>query len=436
MKASFRKNCIVMGILIILLATQVVSSLESTVSREVPLPPPLDIDMIYEEALFRRMSVREFTEEPVTDEDLATVLWAAYALRDDGKRTVTAINGSHAAIIYVLREDGAYTYDGVNHSLVLYKEGDYRDIILRQYPAPIQLGLCWDTRKTEKNLAAVELAEIGQNIALIANALGLGTVVTGQHPPAIEPLGLPEYEEGVILMPLGHPTYHYDFVYKPHWFSFLPKVQHSTMNLSTAIRQRNETSTYSGELSTHLLSQLLWASYGYSYYFDHSNNTIGRLGRHRTIPSAHAYYPLHMYAVTSSGIYRYVPNLYDPIYGLLRNRWNLPIFPLLLKYKDGDFRKVLGLVSSDPAIASAPLCIITVLDLRRANHIFFDDYSGEEFWYLWYYDSGSAAQNVLLEATAWNLTGNIVFPIDTDALSSLLTLPNRYVPLVIIPISE
>ena len=75
---------------------------------------------------------------------------------------------------------------------IVYKEGDHRrDIDILQYEAPIQLGLCWDTNKANPNQAGVELGQIGQNIQFMANALNLGTVVTGQIPPAIEPLGLP-----------------------------------------------------------------------------------------------------------------------------------------------------------------------------------------------------------------------------------------------------
>ena len=65
----------------------------SFVDQEYPLPPPLFIDMPLEKSIMRRMSMRNFTEEPVTDEELSTILWAAYGLREDGKQTVAEING-------------------------------------------------------------------------------------------------------------------------------------------------------------------------------------------------------------------------------------------------------------------------------------------------------------------------------------------------------
>ena len=121
--------------------------ISNTVSNPYVLPPPLTVDIPLEEAIFRRMSIREFTEEPITDEELSTILWAACGYRGDGKRTVSGINNIEAAVIYVLKEDAVYKYDALNHSLVFYKEGDYRDIVGWQYKAPIQLGLCWNTDK-------------------------------------------------------------------------------------------------------------------------------------------------------------------------------------------------------------------------------------------------------------------------------------------------
>jgi SagB-type dehydrogenase family enzyme len=52
------------------------------------------------------------------------------------------------------------------------------------------------------------------------------------------------------------------------------------------------------------LSQVLWASYGYSYYEDTAETPSES---HRTVPSAHAYYPMKIYIANSSGVYEYLP---------------------------------------------------------------------------------------------------------------------------------
>jgi nitroreductase len=319
--------------------------------------------------------------------------------------------------------------------LIHYKDGDWRAEVGWQYEAPIQLGICRNKDIADHYYGAAESGQICQNIYFMALSLNMGTVATGQWPPAIEPLGIPDNEEGVLVMPLGHLLYPYNFVYRPQWISKFPRIKCSGMSLVDAIKQRAETTTYSGVITAQQESQLLWASYGYSYYVDKSDNVIGRLDRHRSIPSAHGYYPNDMYIVKECGIYRYFPNFYNPIYGILRNVWFLPVIPFTIQVNSGDFRSEIAEASSEPTIATSPLIIIHVLDERKSGRPY-DDLSGEQNRWLWYHDAGGSSQNILLEATAQNLTGNIVFPEDLSTFGTLLRLNSNQIPLIINPISQ
>jgi len=432
------KNNAIKKIIILTIIALIFSGLFNSVSigfssSNYILPPPLSTDIILEESIMRRMSIREFNDEPVSDEELATILWAAHGFREDGKRTIPSINNVYASIIYVLKEDAAYTYDPLNHSLIHFKDGDWRNIVGWQYEAPIQLGLCWNTSLADINFGAAEIAQMCVNIYFMSNALNLGTVACGQYPPAIEPLGILDNHDGILVMPIGHPLYPYNFQYKPMWLSLLPKIQFSDMKLSEALEKRDETSIFTGELSKQQESQLLWAGYGYSYYFDRSNNSIGRLDRHRTIPSAHGYYPNDIYFVKESGIYRYYPNFYDPVYGKLRGIWFLPVTPFSIPVKKGDYRVEIAQATNNLDIANSPFIVIPVLDDSKANR--WDDLSGEEWQWLWLFDASSSANNILLEATALDLYGNIALPLDTNSIKSLLELEENQYPHLIVPIS-
>ncbi len=77
----------------------------SNILDEYPLPPPLSVDMVLEESICRRMSVRSFTGESVSDDELSTILWAAYGITDDGNRSVFNPYGAYSSIIYVIRSD-------------------------------------------------------------------------------------------------------------------------------------------------------------------------------------------------------------------------------------------------------------------------------------------------------------------------------------------
>jgi nitroreductase len=395
------------------------------------LPPPQTIDMNLEQTIFQRMSIREFNNETITDEQLATILWNAAGYRQDGNRTILGINGTYASVIYILKEDAAYTYNPVNHSLQFYKPGDWRDTVSYQYPgAPLVLGLCYNTTVTTLNNAAAEIGEICQNIAFTVDALNLGTVVTGGLPPAIDRMGIPEDQTGIILMPLGHPLHPYNFKYRLLWFSLLPKVIETQMNLTTSLQQRTQTTSFQGTITRQELSQLIWSSYGFSHYLDKSNQDLNKVKRHRTVPSAHAYYPLEIYAVTAQGIYKYQPNLLTMFGNYSADFIGLPVVTYLQKIRNGDNRASLAVASSLPSLSSAPLSIITVLNWNKTKN------AGEQYLQFWYFEAGAAAQNIMLEAAALGFKSNIAHPTDNTTVSSLLKLTEGYTPLLIVPVGK
>lgn len=426
-KKQYMNQIILIGILTFFCGLILNPVLEATSQ----LPSPQNINMNLEQTIFRRMSIREFTDEPVTNEQLATILWNAAGLRQDGNRTIAGVNNTFANIIYVLKQDAAYTYNAINHSLSLYKPGDWRYKVGYQYPdAPLVLGLCYNTTLANPNNAATEIGEICQNIALTVNALDLGTVVTGGLPPAINRMGIPEDQTGLIIMPIGHPLHPYNFKYQPNWFSPLPKVTETQMNLTTSLQQRTETIQFQGTITQQEFSQLTWSSYGFSYNLDKSQQDLNQIKRHRTVPSAHAYYPLEIYAITASAVYKYQPNLLTVFSDYSVDFVGLPIVTFLYKIRSGDNRAQLAAASSLPSISSAPLSIIMVLNWEKTKN------EGEIYLPFWYFEAGAATQNIMLEATTLGFHSNSVLPIDNTILSSLLELNEGYTPLLIVSISK
>lgn len=435
-KENGEKKVLTIVIIAVFCGTILTPISQAYTQTEYLLPPPLTSNMALEESMFRRMSVREFSDEPVTDEELSTILWAACGYQTDGGQTIPGINGIYAGIIYVLKEDAAYKYNPVNHSLVFFKAGDWRNRVGWQYKAPIQLCLCYDKDKTDKKLGGAELGQIGQNIQFMSNALDLGTVVCGQTPPAIDPLKIPENEEGMIVMPIGHLINPYNFQNRPLWISMLPRIHTSSLSLSTALDMRTEGTSFQGSLTRKEMSQFLWSAYGFSPYLDRSEQEKNAVIRHRTVPSAHGYYPLQIYAVTEKGIFYYQPNLLVKLSTFTVDFLGLPIMTFLQKATSGDYRSEVAEASAQPSIASAPLMIISVLDLEMTRPPGGDDLSAEIYHQFWYFEAGASAHNILLEATSWNLSATIVLPIDTFALRSLLQLDENSLPLFVIPVGR
>lgn len=409
------------------------------------LPPPQDIEMILEETIFRRCSVREFTLDPVTEQDLSTILWAAYGFRDDGTRTIPLLDSAPAVNMYVLIRNESmtldvYVYMPFSHSLQFIKK--ISSLNFGQYVAPVYLGLVWDTDKGgNEYLATAEMGMIGQNIAFAANALDLGTVVNGEVLPwaNLAKVGLPPNELPYIIIPLGHPEFSYNFRYRPLDFSFLPRIQYSDMSFTEALTERKPIQSWQGDLTNHEQYQIIWSTYGFSYLLDRMESEfIYHIGRHRTVPSAHGYYPLHIYSFTDNAVYEYHANILlyltpSPLIDFL----GLPMIPVLQKIKQGDYREDLAQICSRPQLSDAPLSIVFIVNLGTTRPEGGDDFSGEDFRWLWYYESAAAGFNALLEATAWGLTSDF-YPINNkNEICDFLALDQEiFDPLFILPIGK
>jgi SagB-type dehydrogenase family enzyme len=311
---------------------------------------------------------------------LSEVLWAAYGHSWRG-RTVPSLSG-HPIIIYVCNETAAYKFIPENQKLTLWKEGDYRGLS-GGYTAPIQLYIAFDTNLCQDvHWGNAESGCPIQNIYLMANSLNLGTVCQGgtwlDRTYIHHGLGLPENEEVLYKMPLGYPlppyTDYQNLVPTSRPSSpELPEIQDSAISLEYALDSVFSSHEWSeNPVTKQELSQVLWASYGYSYYED---TAASPPKRHRTVPSAHAYYPMRIYAADSSGVYQYLPEQHT-----------------LTTIVAEDRRLIIAQASGNAWASSAPLIIALAWD---DSQILTVDTT--------YIEVGLIAQNIYLESAAWGL---------------------------------
>jgi nitroreductase len=409
-KIVFRKyiSFIIGLIFMVLIFTplSITSEKINTISKKsFELPDPIALNISLEEAICRRMSVREFTGEGISNEELSTILWHAYGLNQKGTRNIHGITNEYPITIYVLAKCGVWLYNPEIHKLIKYRRLDMTWI--GQYDtATVKIGLVWDKNKcSNENYAGGEIGEICQNIYFSCNALNLGTVTTASEVNQLKFIGLPLNEKPIIIMPIGHPKTSYKFSYDPI-ISDQPIIKNSTTSLTEAIINRNETIAWEDtDLTLQQQIQVIWSSYGYSYFIDDINDK-----RHKTVPSSHGTYPLIIYCINKTGIYKYQPELHQ-----------------LLEIKKGDYREEIA-NTSEIFISSAPLMIIPILNITNR---------GEKYLWVWYYEAAASAYNVLLESTAWNLSSNIIFNRDSEGLNSILELDNeKWLPMFIIPVGK
>jgi nitroreductase len=365
----------------------------------ITLPEPLPVDMILEQTISRRMSFHNgYPPTPVTDQELSTILWAAYGVTTTGERTIYSPNGTYSTTLYVIRSDATYIYVPMNHSLFLWKTGSY--LYLGQNTgAPIKFGLVWNQSiAPDEKAAMAEIGMIAQNVYFDANALDLATITTGMYVTDLYELGLPSNEKPEIIMHLGHPPTPYNFDYDPLPPSNLPPVVNNTLTLAEAVNTRQIASSWnSTELTRLEQSQILWASYGTSYLSDNIYDT-----RHRTLPSAIGYYPFNIIMANETGVYQYIGTSHS--------------ISLIVT---GDKRALIQ-DAVDPgniSVASAALIIIPFWIKTTQN---------QNYLTWWWYESGAILHNILLEASALNLGGNVLSVItDQNALRTALGVSSQ-----------
>ncbi|MFO7957498.1 MAG: SagB/ThcOx family dehydrogenase [Candidatus Brocadiia bacterium] len=200
--------------------------------ESIPLPEPsLTGEVSVEQAISRRRSRREFTDKPLSLEQLGQVLWAAQGITGEGgrKRAAPSAGATYPMFLYVAvgeegvrgLEPGVYRYEPSGHSLAPHKEGDLRREVARAAlgqsflaQAPVDILMAADYQRTAgrygqraTRYVAMEAGHIGENIYLQAEALGLGTVAVGafRDDALGRVFGLPENQDALYVMPLGHP---------------------------------------------------------------------------------------------------------------------------------------------------------------------------------------------------------------------------------------
>jgi len=352
-------------------------------------------DVPVELAISRRKSIRSLQETtPVPWELLSKVLWAGYGF-SSWERTIPNICGNYPLVVYVsINKTGVYKYDPATQSLNLWIDGYYS-----WWESPIELFIALDMNKSaDTYLGAEEAGCMVQNIYLQANALGLGTVcVGGINTDAIhETLELPSNEYILYLMPLGYPEplslYNFTCV-DPPGSSELPQIKQSSVFLEYALEERKSSHDWSETpLTSQEISQVLWSAYGFSYLKDLSQDI-----QHRSVPSAHARYPLTIYLANASGIYEYLP-------------YNHSISLTI----DGDKRAEISDASGEDWVASTPSSLIIVWDSTKLEN---------KTWA--YTEVGCVVQNVYLEGVAWGLVADMVNDVNEDAMRTVLGLDEQ-----------
>jgi SagB-type dehydrogenase family enzyme len=162
-------------------------------------PPQFSRNAPLWEAIRKRRSVRDFGNEPITEDVLSMLLWASQGVTkeysDFALRTAPSAGALYPIETYVAVhnvegvEPGIYHYDVMNHALDELRRGDFRDETAQAALDQDFLGTCnvvfiwtavfgrskWKYKERAYRYVYLDAGHIAQNVALAAVALELGS---------------------------------------------------------------------------------------------------------------------------------------------------------------------------------------------------------------------------------------------------------------------
>ncbi len=196
--------------------------------ERIQLPEPRhESPVSLEETLLERRSVRSYQDEPLSLSEASQLLWAAQGITEPARGFRTAPSAGALfpleTFLVVRRTEGlspgVYRYLPGSHELELVQAGDISDALtaaalrqafVRQAAANIVLAGVYARTAGRYGDRAVryvhmEAGHVGQNVALQAVALGLGTVMIGafQDDEVARVVGMAAEEEPLYIIPVG-----------------------------------------------------------------------------------------------------------------------------------------------------------------------------------------------------------------------------------------
>ncbi len=176
-----------------------------------------------EETLLQRRSVRAYTAQPLSLEDIAQLFWAAQGVtRPWGGRTAPSAGALYPLEIYAATAQGVYHYLPDGHRAEVTTPEDVRQALwaaglhqeaLHQAPVIFVISAVYERTASKYGSRAeryvkLEAGHAAQNLLLQAVALNLGAVPIGafDDEAVASALHLPAGEEPLYLIPVGYPA--------------------------------------------------------------------------------------------------------------------------------------------------------------------------------------------------------------------------------------
>jgi nitroreductase len=160
--------------------------------------------------LWKRMSSKEFSPEPLPIEVLSNLLWAGFGInRPDGRRTAPSAMNCQDIDIYVILADGLYLYDAKANQLKLILAEDLRGLAGTQpYAKEASVNLIYVSKGGYgEGFSYAHTGFISENVYLYCASEGLATVVRAfiDRPALSKVMKLGPSQKIILAQSVGYP---------------------------------------------------------------------------------------------------------------------------------------------------------------------------------------------------------------------------------------
>lgn len=188
---------------------------------DIQLPDPLLKGHIsLEECIYKRKSVRSFTEREIEFEKVSQILWGAQG-KKGSRRTVPSAGATYPLDIYItLKNKGFFHYDYEKHLIEQITDHNPSEYLAKAswnqnfiFEASLNIIICADFSRTTQRYGErgiryvfIEVGHCAQNIHLEAVACGLDSVPIGafDDKKVKQVLKLPENIDPIYIIPIGY----------------------------------------------------------------------------------------------------------------------------------------------------------------------------------------------------------------------------------------
>lgn len=181
-----------------------------------------------EEAISARRSVREYSQRPISLEDLSQLLWAAQGITDpeSGGRSTPSAGATYPIELFVFVKEGGvvgvdkgvYRYRPLDHSLIKVSSEDRVKALMEAAlyqefvgEAAVNIVVAANYERTTARYGSrgiryvhIEVGHVGQNISLEAVSLGLASVMVGAFSDSLVKKLIGEAAEPLYIIPVGY----------------------------------------------------------------------------------------------------------------------------------------------------------------------------------------------------------------------------------------